>query len=189
MSTHQRYATSEMLNNLRLINSSEDLSKELWNIDVGDLEVLAGMLALGVSVLQDNDSDFFGEYYLQSDSDCSEYRVAVNIREQDIPTITKSKLESGYYFLWLVFGDYYNLFRFKTSKFIQGLISMADSFQVDFRDYIYGFPVDSQGKKYALAGYTMVAYPLVALTFDLNDVEDEEEGNEATLGFIKSDFY
>lgn len=42
--------------------------------------------------------------------------------------------------------------------FLQGFISMCNAFQVDFRDYILGLPIDSNDEKYDLPSYRLREY-------------------------------
>jgi len=43
-------------------------------------------------------------------------------------------------------------------EFFQGFISMANAFQVDFRDYLLGLPVDSEDNEYDLPQYELRDY-------------------------------
>jgi hypothetical protein len=84
------------------------------------------------------------------------------------------------YMVWMPSGTEgrYSLYGFKTSKFFQGIFSMCDRFNVDYRDCIYGIPFDRSGKKYTFDGYNLVIYQVAQDAPDLEDVEKEEEDDE-----------
>jgi len=43
-------------------------------------------------------------------------------------------------------------------EFFQGFISMANAFQIDFRDYLFRLPVDSEDNEYDLPEYELKEY-------------------------------
>ena len=73
---------------------------------------------------------------------------------------------------------YYSLYAFQTNSFFQGVVSICNAFEVDFRNYIYGFPFDKFGNQYALDNYVMSPYQIAQDAPDLDDVEEEERDDE-----------
>ena len=67
---------------------------------------------------------------------------------------------------------------FKTTKFFQGIFSICDRFNIDYRDCIYGIPFDQFGKKYTFDGYNLLIYQVAQDAPDLSDVEEEEKDDE-----------
>ena len=55
---------------------------------------------------------------------------------------------------------------------------MSATFEVDFRNYLYGFPFDFRGNKYALGNYIMTPDQIAVDAPDIDDIEQEEETDE-----------
>jgi len=159
----------------------EGKSKQVvWNFEVNNIELLAGMLAAAIGIMDDLNQEFSTDYYVDSDADVSAFRLIHDVAENEIRNKTSGRLKYGQYGLWLKGSTrfYYNLYAFETNYFFQGIISICNSFKVDFRNYIYGFPFDGNGKQYALANYVMAPYQISQDAFDLDDIEEEEAYDE-----------
>lgn len=164
----------------------EETSKKIiWDLELNNIELLAGMLAVGIGIADDlNDGAAgavkHGNYYIDSDADVSSFRLVKDVTEDKIRDNTSGRLKLGEYGLWMKGSRqfHYNLFVFKTNYFFQGIISICNAFQVDFRNYIYGFPFDGNGNQYSLANYVMAPYQIGQDAFDLDDIEQEEADDE-----------
>lgn len=153
----------------------------IWSLDVENLELLAGMLAAGLGIMDDlNASTGDSTYHLGSNADVSRFRLLHDIPEEAVRYNTFNKIQSGYYGIWLKGSKrfYYSLYTFQTNAFFQGIVSICNKFGVDFRDYLYGFPFDNQGNQYALANYVMAPSRIGIDAFDLDDIEAEEAYDE-----------
>jgi len=163
----------------------------LWSLQSSNLELIAGMLAAGAGIMDDtnyiNDKT---QYYVDSNADVSSFRIVDSIREEDINSNLCGKLLPGQRGIWLHSGTrfYYSLYGFRTAYFFQGIISICNSFGVDFRNYIYGLPFDGEGNQYALSDYVMVPFQLVQDAPDLDDVEEEEADNENIIETLHKDW-
>jgi len=161
----------------------------IWSIDLDDIELLAGMLAGSVGILSDLNAGT-GGYYLDSNADVSSYRLASEISEYDIKNNVTIYLEEGQFGVWLKGQrrSHYGLYVFRTNSFFQGFVSICDTFQVDFRDYLYGYPFDHNGDRYIMSNYVMVPYTIVQDAFDFDDIEPEEADDENIIeGLARTD--
>jgi len=167
----------------------------IWSLRISDIELLAGMLAAGVGIMDDVNSEGDGKYYVDSNVDVSSFRLINEVPEQDIAgsSCTKMKCDTTgtkcgrfikllpkQYGIWMKSGIRfrYNLFIFKKASFLQGIISMCNAFQVDFRNYIFGLPFDENGNQQAMSNYVLAQYLISIDVPDLNDIEDEEMDDE-----------
>lgn len=156
----------------------------IWEAYLNNLELLAGMLAAGLGIMDDiNATSDNLYYYVDSDADVSEFRLLNGVPEEAMRSNSLGNLENNKYGIWMKSGDrfYYNLYAFRTNAFFQGVVSMANAFGVDFRNYIYGFPFDNTGKQYSLSGYVMAPDQVAIDAFDIDDIEEEEEDDENIL--------
>lgn len=165
-----------------LFLSEKGFDTPLWILDLNNTELLAGMLAAGIGILDDlnNEDNNTQIFYLDSDADVSSFRLISDIFEEDVRPNTLNKLIDGQYGIWLKGSKpyHYNLYAFKTNNFFQGIVSICNAFQVDFRNYIYGFPFDKYGNQYSLSDYVMAPYQITQDAPDLDDIEEEERDNE-----------
>lgn len=162
----------------------DDNHTVIWEAYLNNLELLAGMLAAGLGIMDDiNATSTTLYYYVDSDADVSHFRLLNDVPEDATRYNSLDGLEETQYGIWLKGSKrfYYNLYAFQTNAFFQGIVSMANAFGVDFRNYIYGFPFDTLGKQYSLSGYVMAPYQVAVDPFDLDDIEEEEEDNENIL--------
>lgn len=156
----------------------------IWSLSVNDLELVAGMLAASLGIMSDlNDERKDTFYYVDSDTDVSEFRLLDNIPETSITNNTCGILSQGQYGLWMHSGQRFNysLYGFRRPAFFQGIISICHSFGVDFRNYIFGMPFDGNGNQYSLSDYVMVSYQIGQDAPDLTDIEQEEEDDENVI--------
>ena len=172
----------------------------IWSIEVNDIELVAGMLAGGLGIMDDLNYETKGiTYYLDSDADVSEFRLINAISEEEIPNnMCKNKYDNerkicignNEYGIWMNSGIrfLYSLYRFKKASFFQGIISICNAFGVDFRNYIFGIPFDINGNQYVLSGYVMTPYQLGQDAPDLEDVEEEEEYDENIIEPLEKDY-
>lgn len=188
--------------------------KSIWSLQLNNLEVLAGMLAAGIGIMNSLNNQTnnnieqntvippniprylinikynYVQYYLDCDIDISSFRIVNSITEDLIPKISCGNINIGQYGLWLKSNEYfrYSLYGFRTPYFIQGIISICNYFQVDFRNYIFGFPFDAYGNQYALSGYVMSPYLEAYDAPDDDDIDDEENDNENIIESLKKDY-
>lgn len=169
-----------ILNSYSLWLADPNSGKIAWSVQSKDIELVAGMLAAGIGIMDDLNTEQGTQYYVDSDADVSAYRLVDSITEGLIEANTCGRLQSGQYGLWMKSYRrfYYNLYGFTKPSFFQGIVSMCNSFEVDFRNYIYGLPFDRNGKQYALSGYVMTDYRVAQDAPDLDDVEEEEQDDE-----------
>ncbi len=152
----------------------------IWSFATADLELLAGMLAISAPLSYDLQETDNAEYFLDTDADVSDFRSAHNVIEDDIFRESGGKLTDGEYGIWSRGSrrGVFDLYRFRTNSFFQGLVSICHKFQVDFRNYIFGLPFDGYGNLYTLEDYIMVPFQVAQDAPDLNDIEEEEYDNE-----------
>jgi len=164
----------------RIIFATVGSRKPIWQVEIDDIEIVAGMLAAGMGIMDDLNAESKETYYIDSNTDVSEFRLEVDIDEEYLSSKSVNKLEEGEIGIWLKGSRrfVYSLYRFRTNGFFQGIISVCNTFGVDFRNYIYGFPFDRYGRQYSLGGYVMAPYQIGVDAPDIDDIEEEEEGNE-----------
>lgn len=159
-----------------------------------------------ISLVNRQDEHKHVQYYLDSEADVSTFRLVNGITEDLINENTygkrplgsstgdskaiSGKIEPGCYGLWMHSGKrfHYSLYTFRKASFFQGIISICNTFQVDFRNYIYGLPFDIDGNQYALGGYVMTPYQFGYDAPDLDDIEDEEADDENIIEPLKKDY-
>lgn len=153
----------------------------IWELYLDDIELLVGMLAVGTGIIEDlNASSTRERYYVDSDADVSLFRLLPDVPEDIVRSSSAGQIKPGYYGIWLkgMKRFHYSLYTFRTNSFFQGIVSMAATFNVDFRNYLYGFPFDMNGNQYALSGYIMTSDQVGVDAPDLDDIEEEEEDDE-----------
>lgn len=165
----------------KLFFRSTNSETPIWELSVDDVELLVGMLAAGMGIMDDlNANSKFVQYYVDSDADVSSYRLLADIPEELTRSLSTQRLQQGDYGIWLKGSTrfVYSLYRFTTNRFFQGIVSICNTFKVDFRNYLYGFPFDSSGNQYSLSGYVMAPYQIGVDAPDIDDIEEEEEDDE-----------
>jgi len=143
--------------------------KDIWTLDLNfNRDVLAGMLAI-VCELVENINDTiehedllfglnkvfeFTPIYVISDFDDSYHFDSSYTKKEIYPP-------NGSYGICIksfAVKDF-NMYIFKhPGEFMQGLITVANNFGVDFRDYIASLPLDSEGIYYDLPEYHVAEY-------------------------------
>jgi hypothetical protein len=170
-----------MTSSYKIFLGESILDKIIWNFDTDNIELLAGMLAAGTGILEDfNQRDKTKNYYIDSDGDVSSFRIMANVQEDFIKNNSNGHLQEGEYGIWLKGSTkfHYSLYKFTSNYFFQGIISICNTFDVDFRYYIYGFPFDSYGNLHSLSGYTMATNRISRDVPDLDDIEEDEAYDE-----------
>jgi len=159
-------------------------TEPIWDVTIDDIELLAGMLAVGTGIIEDLNSVLTYatsvQYYVDSDTDVSDFRLLPDISEDNLRSNSLRKLSTKQYGIWLKGRRrfYYSLYTFRTNTFFQGIVSMANTFGVDFRNYLYGFPFDAYGNLYALGDYIMAPDQIAIDAPDIDDFEQDEEDDE-----------
>lgn len=163
----------------------------LWTAEYDDVELVAGLMAAGVSLVHElNQGQRRTQYTVESTIDLSEFIVHSDTKEDDLGKYSCGALMPGEYGVWLR-GSHvgrYHLYRFRKASFMQGLVSMFTGFSVDFRDYLWGLPFDSNLKKLVLSGYIMTSDEMAIDTPDLDDVDLEEADDENIIEPLTKDY-
>lgn len=159
---------------------------ELWNLQLDDKDLLAGMLAASMGIISDITD---ANYFCGSNADVSEYRIYDAVPEEKL-AYKCIDLNDKKFGVWMNSGVpfRYSLFAFNNASFFQGVISMCDTFNVDFRNYMYDLPFDNTGEKFTLNGYVLGGRQLAVDAFDLDDVEEEEKDNENLIELLHKDY-
>lgn len=162
----------------------------IWTKKVSDIEIVAGMLAASVRIVYEmnqGSKDYL--YFVDSNADVSKYRLLNNIHERQIKNHSFNNLKN--YAVWMTSQkpSHYDLYEFLTPAFFFGVITLCSFFDTDFTDYLFKFPFDSEGRQYSLPGYHQVDnFDTLNQTFDLNDIEDEEEDDENIIEPLGKDY-
>jgi hypothetical protein len=150
-------------------------------VNSDDIELIGGMVVGGASIYSDLFKDRKGEVTLDTNTDLSSFRVVSalpidKIKQVDLSTIL-GPLEYG---VWMKSSiPYrYDLFRYKTTQFVRGILLMCKHYEEDIRDYIYRFPVDYLGREYDIQGYHVKSLIISQDSPDLDDMEEENKDNE-----------
>ena len=150
-------------------------------------ETAGGMLAAAIYITSREEVK---DIFVDSEGDFSEYIIHENVEEDDIPDKSYGVLGENEYGIWCKshIPYRYNLFKFKTAKFMQGIISIADNFGMDFRRCVYGMIFDRNGYQYSMNNYIMPEVLLMQDAPDLDDVEEEEKDDENIIERLKKDY-
>ena len=129
------------------------------------------------------DKDPLANYYFTTNINISNMQKAKYISEDDIASNSIGQLNNNEYGIWTKsdIKYQYDLYVCQTPYFYQGFLSICEQFQVNFQDYIYGQAYDKYGVIYSLNNYVF-PYDTSAIDVpDLNDIEEEEEGDENVI--------
>lgn len=153
-----------------------------WTFDSDNRELIAGMLFVGWGILDDLNVDEEIRYTVVSNLNIDDFIRKSEVSEEEIRENMCSILPNDKYGIWLkgTRRFVYNLYGFSTAHFMQGVISMCHTLQVDFRNYILGYPFDETGKQYTLRDYNMTPHLLAQDAPDLDD-EDEERADDENV--------
>ncbi len=127
----------------------------LWSIDGPfTMDFAAGFIFSVYSILQDQQINITlkvgkKQHIINNDN-------YTNYLKTYIVKNTKNKQNNKGYHWWIKYNDTAMLVLFNTSQFIDGFVVGADTFKVDFRDYIYG-PVFKNGIEYNIEGYDIMS--------------------------------
>lgn len=118
-------------------------------------------------------------YRFESNYNPDERIIVAHVIEDDIG-LTKD-FKGWKYGLWVKEPEtyFYYLIGFDTPYFLQGLISGADWWGMDFRDLIYQYPFDNHGHIYFLYGYEMIPPKIEMIEYPeqpyekIDDLDDE----------------
>lgn len=168
-----------------IIFGKTSTDEPIWTKEYDEIELIAGILAGGTAIMDDMDDN----YYMDTTADISDYRVINSVDEETVYKYTTFYPPPEIFFIWIRTTQYeYSLYAFSTDKFLQGLISICNHFEVDFRNYIYGLPYDTNGLQYGIEGYELVPYSVVWTAPQLDDVEEQEKDNENIIEPLKKDY-
>lgn len=120
-------------------HDDDPIDHEYWRItNYTDLELVAGMIAIGIGICERLNAEG-ASFYLTTNADISGFRVARGILEADVGSNITGRIQPGQFGVWMAADRRfrYNLYAFRTNSFFQGVISMANKFKVDFRDFIH----------------------------------------------------
>lgn len=159
----------------------ENIPDEIvWSLQLDNPELVAGMLAAGMGIMDDLNFEQNTSYYIDSDADVSLFRRVTEVTEDKILSSMCGVLKSGEYGLWMKGGKrfYYSLYIFHTPAFFQGVVTICNAFGVDFRNYIYGLPFDGNGNQYAFGGFVMTPYQVGQDAPDLDDDDFDDNPDE-----------
>jgi hypothetical protein len=162
----------------------------IWSESYDEREIVAGMLAVGVGLIADLDFRTHNAHYiLESNTDVSDYRVQASVPQERVSR-NSCGITGDDYGIWMrsAYAGHYDLYRFASTLFLQGVISLATAFRVDFRDYLLGLPFDQVGNRYTLADYIMSSYQVTVDAIELDDVEEEERDDENIIVPLNKDY-
>lgn len=172
----------------------DNISKtEAWRFTVNNLELLAGIIAGSIGILDDynfnindNNKSVKKEYYLDTDVNISKFRVKQYITNDDIP-LYNSLIKPEHYGIWLRSNVpfHYDLYTFKTVDFFNGILKICDMLNVDFRKYIYTSPFDYLGREYLDFSVKEIAFEVPDRQYE---IQEEERGNENVIELLRKDY-
>ena len=171
----------------------DNISKtESWRFTVKNLELLAGIIAGSIGILDDynfaiNENNKLPkkEYYLDTDLDISNFIVKRYVTGKET-TLYNGHIKPNHYGIWLRSNIqfHYNLYNFKTVNFFQGILTICGMLNVDYRNYIYGSPFDYFGRQY-------LNFSIKEIGFDVPDrqyeIVEEQRNNENVIQLIDAD--
>ncbi len=161
-----------------LFYKSSQLDTLEWDIQNVSIDFIVGALASGYSIL--NKTQKSNEYYFDSNINVSEYKLIDDVDSVMIPLLSQLKLNDNEFGIWMDNNENkFTLYKFYSDDFFNGVLTVADKLDYDYRSLFYGLPFDSKGRMYNIdiddkllfvKGYTMV--------IDIDDVDLEEAYDE-----------
>jgi hypothetical protein len=156
-------------------------SDQAFSFSGGKGDMIAGMAAILMPIMADlNDNDQGISYKLHCTADLHGYKIKKHILEKDIVT-TPLLLRATDMIMWIRNPEmfFYDVYCFNSADFFQGIFTVTNHLQADYRNYLYGLPLDGQGQPFELLEYGLTAPNLVAsAALDLDDIEAQEEDDE-----------
>lgn len=184
----------EIYPSLMIVHISSDKNViEHQEQKVQNIETLAGMLSVSVGILSDINkyqAEPKGSYYaIDSNLDVSAYCLLTYVPETDVNNRSKNVIPDSKKGIWLKSDiDYfYNLYIFNDKNFTDGIISMCEMFHVDPKDFVFKLPFDSH-QTYMVPEFYSEPYIKTYDAEDLDDIAEEEDGNENILEPLKKDY-
>lgn len=168
--------------------------------DLSDKMLIAGIIAGGIVMVQEINRDSEGKnedvkYEIDTDADIADYRLAEEIPEEETESVTDryllhKMLGENEYGIWIksVKKFHYNLYKFSDASFMQGLITISNSMNMDFRKYIYKKIFNRNKEYFVLEDYVMSQDLIVVDAPDIDDIEEEEMDNENMIEPLRKDY-
>ncbi len=161
----------------KIYHGKSERVNTIWSVKVSDHETALGMIAATHYI--------FRELNNQTESYIVVHNVPINNIaianvSQEETSILSNIVPEHHYGIWLKSSRrfMYDLHLFTTSDFLRGLISMAETFKVDFRDIILNLPFDSFGRTYTLQDYHL---NFIQESYDVpndDDIDVDEDDDE-----------
>lgn len=141
-----------------------EIGNGTWTIKHDEKELIAGIASI-LLALRDE---------IICSADLSEFLVSMNKKQEEIKMIGVED-----YGVWIKSYDkyFYNMYRFKSYYFFQGILTVCNAYGIDFRDYIYGYMFDKNGEQFVLNGYNMIP-STISTDIDETEINDEDIDNE-----------
>ena len=175
--------------------AEKNSNAEIWSLRLNNIELIAGILAASIGIMENlnfemNNMNTGFQYYLDTDADVSNFRLLRDIPEINTSFNTPGRIKPQHYGVWMAGSKrfYYNLFTFKTNSFFQGILTICNALNVDFRDYMYEFPFDDMGNRYTLQDYNLKIMQLAEDAIYLDDISEEERDNENLQEPLRKDY-
>lgn len=174
---------------------------EYWSFSVNDVELIAGVLAAGLAILEEinyqinstpNTLSHNLQYYFDSNVDVSIFRLLNNIAEYEIPNRSIGQVTGDKFGIWMKSNTrfHYNLYAYQSNKFIEGIYAICNAFNIDYRTCIYELPFDANYRQYQLPGYDQKQPQLFIISRDeeaLDELEEEQGDNENLIEWLRKD--
>jgi hypothetical protein len=174
---------------------------EYWSLTIDNTELIAGLLAGGMAILEqinhniNNEPNSFShnlEYYFDSNIDVSSFCLLSNIAEDEIPDKSVGQIKGDNLGIWMKSSSrfYYNLYVYRTDKFIEGVYSICNAFNIDYLTCIYELPFDANYRQYKLPGYDQQEEQLFIIPHEveaLDELEEEEADNGNLIEWLRKD--
>lgn len=164
--------------------------KVIWSRETDNIEILAGMLAVGLCISYDlNQKNPNKVYIFSSETDVRQYRLLSYIPISELTHRSSNILHEGEYGLWLIsdIPYYYHLYRFTEPEFIQGMLFICDYFKMEIREYVYGVPFDLDGNHYYIPNRLNPTYNYNIQAPDFYDTDEERHDDENVLEPLNPD--
>lgn len=166
-----------------------DNKKVITSVYLPHKETILGFVATSYPILKDLEKYSKRKVVVYASINMDDYTMAKNIEYENIIENTLGKLKIREYGQWIKSGGTgYNMYKFNTPHFYQGIMAICDYYNVDFRDYIKGCCFDKMGNNYSLDGYIMFNAQLYPYIEDDND-DTEDKDNENLIPLLRDENY